>query len=160
MGSGKSTVGVLAARHAGAAFVDLDERIVAAAGVSIPEIFATEGEAGFRRRETEALLGAAEGRAVVACGGGVVLVTANVDLMRARGPVVWLDAPPEVLAARIGAGEGRPLVEGAEAGVRLRAIAAAREAAYAAAAHHRLDVARHTPEKIAEEVVRLWSAWR
>ena len=159
MGSGKSTVGVLAARRAGAAFVDLDERIVTAAGVSIPEIFAAEGEDGFRRRENEALITAAEGRAVVACGGGVVLVAANVDLMRARGPVVWLDAPPAVLAARVGAGEGRPLVDGTEVGVRLQAIATAREVAYAAAAHYRLDAARRTPEKIAEEVVRLWSAW-
>ena len=160
MGAGKSTVGVLVATRSGAGFVDLDDRIAAAAGIGIPEIFAAEGEAGFRRRETAALLEAADAGAVVACGGGVVLVEDNVRTMRERGPVVWLDATPGILAARLGGGEGRPLLAGGEVEARLRSLAAQREAAYLAAAHHRVDTVGRSPAEVAEEVTALWSGWR
>ena len=55
MGSGKTTMGLELARQMGAAFVDLDEEIVRREGMSIPEIFETQGEAGFRACETRAL---------------------------------------------------------------------------------------------------------
>ena len=73
MGSGKSTVGRALADRLGTAFIDLDERMALDAGRSIPQIFAEEGETGFRDRESAALSAlAAEPPAVVACGGGIV----------------------------------------------------------------------------------------
>ena len=70
-GAGKSTVGALAAARLGMPFVDLDGEIEKAAGMPIPRIFETEGEAGFRRRETEALRRVAlVGGQVIAAGGG------------------------------------------------------------------------------------------
>lgn len=160
MGSGKSTVGALIAARARVPFVDLDAAIVAAAGIEVPEIFATEGEAGFRERETAALLEAADAGAVVACGGGVVLAEQNVRVMRSRGPVVWLEADPAELAVRLGTGEGRPLLAGGELEARLRLIGAERAGAYAAAAHHRVGTGGREPGEIAEEVSTLWRAWR
>jgi shikimate kinase len=155
MGAGKSTVGPLVARRLGRGFVDLDEAVAAAAGRSIQAVFATEGEAGFRRREAAVLADAAGLEVVVACGGGIVVDPANVALMRRTGRVAWLAAPAEVLEARVGDGAGRPLA--GEAGAEVAARLASREAAYAAAAHWRVEVAGRTPADVAEEVVRRWS---
>ncbi|MDX1692088.1 MAG: shikimate kinase, partial [Acidimicrobiia bacterium] len=108
MGAGKTTVGWLVADRVGRPFVDLDDDVVAAAGSSIPDIFAMQGETAFRALEHAALMERAGSEAVVACGGGVVIDERNVARMRAEGVVVWLDAPAEVLRGRVGDGEGRP----------------------------------------------------
>lgn len=156
MGAGKSTVGALAAARLGLPFVDLDERVAEAAGRPVAGIFAAEGEAGFRVRETAAVMETAGHEAVVACGGGVVLAAENVARLRESGIVVWLDAPVSALAGRVGAGEDRPLLAAGRAAGCLQEIAAARAAAYAAAAHHRVHTDGRTPEETAEEVIRLW----
>ena len=155
MGAGKSAVGPVVAGRLGVPFVDLDELVAAGAGGSIDAVFAAEGEAGFRRREREAVAQAAGRAAVVACGGGVVLSPESVARMRGSGLVVWLDAPPEVLRERVGKGEGRPLLADGPGG-RLEEILEARRPAYSAAAHYRVATAGLTPEEVAEEVVRLW----
>ena len=73
MGCGKSTVGRLLAERMRLPLIDLDEEIARAAGKTIPEIFAQEGEAGFRARETAALERAlAREAGVIATGGGIV----------------------------------------------------------------------------------------
>ncbi len=139
-GSGKSVVGRrLAGRH-GATFVDLDERIEAAAGRPIPEIFAEEGEAAFRARERAAIadLGvphAGDGVArVIASGGGAVVDPRNRwQLYRGRLSV-WLDGRPEVLAQRLRRSPHvRPLIVGREPVAAVRDLATRRERFYAAA---------------------------
>jgi len=105
-GSGKSAIGRrLAARH-DATFIDLDEVIERDAGARIPEIFAAEGEAGFRARERDAIDGlgppdpSPKVRRVIAPGGGAVVDPRNRwRLYRGRVPI-WLDCRPEVLRAR------------------------------------------------------------
>lgn len=156
MGVGKTTVGPLVAARLGRPFLDLDEVIAAKAGKSIPEVFAAEGEAGFRRREAAALVAIAAGETVVACGGGIVVDPANVARLRQSGRVAWLAAPAAILAGRVKDGAGRPLAGegGREVGARL----AAREAAYEAAAHFRVETAGRTAEEVAEEVVRWWNS--
>jgi shikimate kinase len=67
MGSGKSTVGPLVAARLGLPFIDLDAEVASAAGRSVAEVFAAEGEAGFRRREAAALATVAGKAAVWAC---------------------------------------------------------------------------------------------
>ena len=101
---------MLAARL-GYDFLDLDALVAARAGLSIPEIFAREGEPAFRRREREMLL-AVSGRPgqILATGGGVVLDPANVAALRAGGLVVWLTASLPAILARVGRGDGRPLL--------------------------------------------------
>jgi shikimate kinase/3-dehydroquinate synthase len=139
-GSGKTAVGRrLAARHE-ATFVDLDVEIEAAAGMTIPEIFAAEGEAGFRRRERQAVvaLGAADPapnlRRVISPGGGAILDPRNRwSLFRGR-VVAWLDVRPEVLAQRLRRSPTvRPLVQGGDPLRRIRDLAAERERFYGAA---------------------------
>lgn len=97
-GAGKSTVGALAAARLGMPFVDLDQEIERAAGMPIPRIFETEGEAGFRRRETEALRRVAlAGGQVIAAGGGIVKSAENRELLRMNCVVVHITRPLEAL---------------------------------------------------------------
>ncbi len=114
MGAGKTAVGRALAALLDLPFVDCDSRISAAEGRSIPEIFGDVGEAGFRRLESEMLsaLLAENAPTVIATGGGVVLAEQNRSLLRSRAVVCWLAAKPSSLAARVGAGRGRPLLEG------------------------------------------------
>jgi chorismate synthase len=110
-GAGKSTVGALVAQALGLPFVDLDREIEREAGVAIPEIFAREGEAGFRRREQAALERAAAGaRAVIALGGGAETRRTARDVLRRTGDVLWLHAPVAILAARLAGDAVRPLL--------------------------------------------------
>jgi shikimate kinase len=154
MGSGKSTVGARLAAATDRRFVDLDDAIEAEAGLTIPEIFELEGEAGFRAREHEAMAAvlAATEPLVLATGGGAVLRPANRDLMREHGVVVWLRATPATLAARVGDGAGRPLLASPVAGDdvegRLTALSADRAEAYEAAAHETVDVDGADPDEI------------
>ena len=109
--SGKSTLGKALAERLGADFVDLDERIVAEAGMSIPEIFKTRGEATFRDLESNVLREVVSGPKVVSLGGGTLLRDENRALCEENGTVFCIDTPSdEELARRIGAAPGsRPL---------------------------------------------------
>jgi shikimate kinase len=116
MGAGKSTVGTRLAQHLGWRFVDLDERIEANAGISIPEFFERHGEFVFRQLEAEQLR-AALGRAVefrestvLALGGGTYAQPGAPEFLRNFGvPVIWLDTPIDVLLSRCMTMSGRPL---------------------------------------------------
>ena len=140
-GSGKSAVGRRLARRHEADFIDLDESIEAEAGARVPEIFAEEGEAGFRIRERAAIaaLGPADRdlrlRRVVATGGGAVIDPRNRwRLYRGRVPI-WIDGRPEVLGQRLRRSPTvRPLIASSPDPIgMLRSLAAARERFYAAA---------------------------
>ena len=97
MGCGKSTVGRLAAEKLGLAFVDTDERIERASGRTIPEIFASEGEEGFRARELDVSRALArEGGLVIACGGGLPLRPDAMAPLKETGLVFWLCRDPGV----------------------------------------------------------------
>ncbi len=115
MGSGKSSVGRELARRTGAEFVDADEWIERKAGRPIRTLFAEEGEPAFRERERAALreILAVKGR-VVAAGGGAFLQEENRKLMRAYGPVVYLEASPGTVLRRLARDSKRPLLQGAD----------------------------------------------
>ena len=124
---GKSTLPP-AGKQLGRPLVDLDEEIVKADGRSIPDIFAAEGEEGFRAKEAAqiARFGKEKGL-VLSCGGGAVKRTENVRALRQNGVVLFIDRPVEALAV----GGNRPLSSSAEA---LRTMEAQRRPLYLAAA--------------------------
>lgn len=129
MGAGKSTVGAALAPLVGLPLVDLDAEIERRAGQRVPSLFAARGEAGFRELEAEALRETlAAGPCVLACGGGAPIQPGAMEALKAWGLVVWLHAPMDVLRARVGAGEGRPMW-----GPGVEALAAARAPRYAEA---------------------------
>ena len=137
MGAGKSAVGRPLADALGYRFVDADTVLEGAAGRTIPEIFASEGEAQFRQLET-AVLGQISGwhSLVVATGGGVVTRPENWGHMR-QGVVVWLDAPAQLLLTRLGSDPTpRPLLQVDDPGSRLRQLLAERQPLYAQADLH------------------------
>jgi shikimate kinase / 3-dehydroquinate synthase len=139
-GSGKSAVGRRLAHRHGASFVDLDEAIEKAAGRSIPDIFADDGEPAFRALERAAVaeLGSAVRdpaiRRVVATGGGAVVDPRNRWLLyRGRVPI-WLDVRPEVLAQRLRRSPNvRPLIQGRDPMGTIRDLARDRAPYYSAA---------------------------
>ncbi|MDZ4288508.1 MAG: shikimate kinase [Prosthecobacter sp.] len=115
MGSGKSTVGRQVAHMLGFPMLDTDAMIVETAQCTIPEIFAREGEAGFRKREStvlRSLLGCRHH--VIATGGGIVTQERNRPLLTHLGFVTWLEADPALLARRTAANNDRPLLRGEE----------------------------------------------
>lgn len=162
-GSGKSTVGRVLAARLGRAFVDADVVLEADAGLSIADIFAAEGEGGFRDRETATLRKLAAGSpAVIATGGGIVLRPENRDLLRSSGFVVWLTADPELLWNRIAydpnTAARRPNLTAAGGLAEVRQLLAAREPLYRDTAHFVVDAAR-SPEEVAADILPEWEAW-
>ena len=126
--SGKSTVGRLLADKLGKRFIDLDEEIVKADGRSIPDIFAAEGEDGFRARESaQTARFAKEGRQLLSCGGGIIKRGENLRALHQNGVVLFIDRPLDALTV----GGGRPLSSSPEA---LRQMEAERRPLYLAAA--------------------------
>jgi 3-dehydroquinate synthetase/shikimate kinase len=139
-GSGKSAVGRRLAHRHDAPFVDLDDHIERKAGRSIPDIFAEDGEAAFRRLERDAVVGLGPAdpepriRRVIATGGGAVVDPRNRwTLFRGRLPI-WLDGRPEVLAQRLRRSPNvRPLIAGRDPMGTIRSLAHERERFYAPA---------------------------
>jgi shikimate kinase len=153
-GAGKSTVGVALAHRLGRPLVDIDALVVAAAGRSIADLFAAEGEAAFREREAAALAAALAGPAcVLATGGGIVLRPANRALLTTQAFVVWLDAPDTVILDRLAAhAERRPLLE-ADPAARLAALRRDRSALYAAVAQLTIDTTALSPQAVVERII-------
>ena len=138
MGTGKSAAGRVLAASLGFGFVDTDDLVREGAGRDIPAIFGKEGEAGFRRREREAIASLADRTGlVIATGGGAVVDPENTAALRRLGPLVWLRARPETILARVGGAETRPMLAGARGREatrrRIEELLASREGAYATA---------------------------
>ncbi|MEO0444543.1 MAG: shikimate kinase [Verrucomicrobiota bacterium] len=112
MGTGKTTVGQKVAKSLGYQFVDTDALVEEVEGRSIPDIFAQEGEEGFRGKETEVLQRALQqDHAVISTGGGAVLRKENRKLIQEGGFCVWLTASAEDILERVMMNTNRPLLQ-------------------------------------------------
>jgi len=115
MGCGKTSVGRTVANMLGFQFLDTDHLIIEEAGRPIPAIFASEGEAGFRLRESAALRRLIGRRhCVIATGGGIITQARNRPLLQHLGFITWLEADPELLARRTAGNNDRPLLRGGD----------------------------------------------
>lgn len=158
MGSGKSSVGLELARLLGRRFVDLDGEIVESEGMPIDEYFARYGEAGFRRREMQALKdvldrdlatgGAEASGLVLALGGGTLESPEAEAILRERGGVVYLEVEARTAWERA-RGDARPLAQDPDT---FEALLASRRAAYERAADWIVPVGERGTAELAREI--------
>jgi shikimate kinase len=153
MGSGKSTAGRHLARQLGYRFLDADSSVEQVAGRPIPEIFASDGEAEFRRLEAAVLNQIASWHSlVVATGGGVVSQPQNWGQLH-QGVVIWLDAPEALLLQRLRADPTpRPLMEAPDPAARLAELLEQRRPLYAQADLHIQQDGR-PPDQVAAQIL-------
>ncbi|HEX3393260.1 MAG TPA: bifunctional shikimate kinase/3-dehydroquinate synthase [Acidimicrobiales bacterium] len=153
MGAGKTTVGQTLAGRRGWDFLDSDAQIEARTGRTVNEIWTADGEPAFRRIESDVLATALahERPVVVAAAGGVVLDPVNRAALGRHGPVVWLRARSQTLAARVGSGNHRPLLDDDPAGV-LSRLVVDRADLYAEVADVIVDIDGLAPDEIADRV--------
>ncbi len=153
MGAGKTTVGRLLAHQLGYGFCDTDAVIEQVARKTINQIFADDGEDAFRQLESQVLAQvSAETRLTIATGGGIVMRRFNWSYLR-HGLVVWLDAPVEVLIARLGNDTTRPLLQEANPAQVLQRLVDQRRSLYAQADLHIPISAEDTAEQIASRIL-------
>lgn len=167
-GCGKSSTGRELAERLGLPFLDLDNIIESRTGRTIPDLFATEGEAFFRTKEQEALTAVLAGHedGVLALGGGTVMTPACADLVRRQTCCFYLKVRPETLCARLsacGQTENRPLLTAAgrqpdALRKRMETLLADREPAYVAAARHVIISDGLSPAETAEKIGIIFAA--
>lgn len=154
MGAGKTSVGKALAARLGIPFVDTDALIERAAGRTIADIFAHDGEAAFRALETQTLAALdAASPAVYATGGGIVTRDENWPLLKRLGRVVHLHAAAEVLFERVRGESHRPLLKTAAPRETFNELFALREALYGQA-DLTVDTDGKAPAAIVDEIVR------
>ena len=156
MGAGKTTIGRGLARSLGREFLDLDHEIEARCGVSIPTIFDIEGEAGFRRRETQVLEEVTLRRAVVlATGGGAVVAPENQTLLRSRGIVLYLKAGSDELFRRVAKDKNRPMLLTTNPKARIVELLRQREPIYEQLADYTVETGHGSIHTVLDAVARL-----
>jgi shikimate kinase len=149
MGTGKSSVGRMAAEQLQFTFIDTDELIESETGKSVAEIFTQQGEAAFRKYERDVVqaLGARR-QTVIATGGGLVIDPANMASLKSHALVVCLWASPETIWERVQAQTHRPLLQTPDPQARIRELLEQRGPAYRQA-----DILLHTGFRSTKEVV-------
>ncbi len=131
MGSGKTTMGRVLAKHLDKEFVDSDEEIQHRTGVTIPHIFDVEGEQGFRQRESSVIADLLRREnLILATGGGAVLMDQNRAAMRQNGIVIYLKASVHDLWQRTRHDRNRPLLQTDDPHARLAELFQQRGALY------------------------------
>lgn len=156
-GSGKSTIGPLLAQLVKMSFVDTDEIITRKARRSISEIFRLEGEAGFRKREAEAIWEIGPQKpAVVACGGGAILEAGNRIAMQGSGTRIYLRVPLEILEARLRDKKDRPLLAQGSMTSTLADQLANRETWYQES-EIQVEAGDGSPTQVAQRIFEKWT---
>jgi shikimate kinase len=161
-GSGKTTVGRLLGQQIGWPFLDADDVLEAQAGRTVAEVFAVEGEAGFRDRESAVLCDLATRRQhVIATGGGVVLRDENRRVLQATGFGVWLTGSPETCFNRFRADPAtrsrRPALTGLIGLAEVERLSREREPLYREVAHVVVDTENQSPEEVVSTILSAWA---
>jgi shikimate kinase len=156
MGSGKSTVGKRIAQQLGYEFADSDDLVASTAGKSVRDIFSEDGEAVFRKIESDAIRSVlADGKSpiVFATGGGAVISSENRKIISDHAlHVVWLDASVDDLVVRTKSGAARPLLDG-DASKTLQSLSDQRSAWYEEVATLRIDTRGKSVTKVCSAVL-------
>lgn len=155
MGAGKSTIGLLLSKTLKIPFVDIDHEIEARAGADIPWIFEKEGEAGFRKRESNLLAELSKRQGMVlATGGGAILSEQNRLILKSAGVVVYLAASIEQQLARTAKDKHRPLLQTQNPREVLTKLMAQREPLYKQIAQVIVTTDRRSPRLVVKEILQ------
>jgi shikimate kinase len=159
MGAGKSTIGRRLAARLRLPFVDADTEIEAAAGMSIPEIFATHGELYFRDGEARVIARLLDGGpSVLATGGGAFMREDTRGRIRDKAVSIWLKADADIILRRVKRRVDRPLLQTADPAATIARLLEERHPVY-----QRADItiaSREVPhEKIVEECIAALHVW-
>ena len=154
MGTGKTAVGQVLAGRLHRQLIEVDALIEKMAGKTIPDIFRNDGEIYFRELEIAAVKQAAAGeKQVIACGGGVVLNTINIERLRAAGVIINLTAAPRVILKRTAAAGGsRPLLNVAQPLARIHELKKFRRPFYDRAADITINTSKLSVETVAGQI--------
>lgn len=156
MGAGKTAVGRAVALRLAAPFLDSDTEIEAAANLSVPEIFQRDGEAFFRKRETEVIRRLMQTqRVILSTGGGAYLALVNRETIGENGVAVWLDAPLDLLWNRVRHKDTRPLLRTSNPRATLAGIFEVRTPVYKLAELHVQCAAGLSIDAMAERVIEV-----
>lgn len=160
MGVGKSTVGRRLAARLGLGFVDADEEIEKAAGMSVAEIFDRYGEPHFRDGERRVIARLMDGAPkVIATGGGAFMQDETRRLILDAATAIWLDADIDILVDRVARRDSRPLLKNRDPRVVLTELAAIRNPIYALAPIHVKSIA--APHEVAvDRIMEQLTAWQ
>lgn len=154
-GAGKTTIGKLLASEIHKTFYDIDAQIETHTGVDIPWIFDVEGEAGFRRRETEMIDELSQKSDVIlATGAGAVLADDNRRYLSSRGVVVYLKASVEEQLERTHDDRHRPLLQTGEPAETLSAMREQRTPIYEEICDYAFDTDGKAAKVVAQEIVK------
>ena len=155
MATGKSTLGRRLAKRIGYRFIDTDAEIEKRSGQAIAEIFETQGEASFRRLESELVKElAGQQRLVIATGGGLVMNPENVAALEKTGRIICLTAPPEEILARVTRQkQTRPLLLHPDPQRKIIELLHQRAAVYRQ--FPQLDTSRLPPDELIGELLKL-----
>lgn len=155
MGCGKTTVGKIVAEKTGRTFVDMDLLIERNEGITVPEIFARQGEERFRRLEREAAASLSQNHGfVIATGGGTLLDAENAAALKGNGVVILLDAGLSTIRSRLEGDATRPLLALPDRDEAMRRLYGERIDTYRAVADYTVP-ADSTPEAVAEQLAAL-----
>ena len=153
MGTGKSVVGRVIAQKLEFHFIDTDDVIEQTSKAKISDIFAEHGEVYFRDLESQAVKSVALMKnQVVATGGGVVLRSSNIDLLRTGGPIFCLNATPKAIWDRVRSSRSRPLLRGPEPLKKIETLLDKR-APYYALADHQIETTGVAVDRVADEII-------
>lgn len=161
MGAGKTSVGLAYAGRHGIPVVDTDQLIEMTSGMSVSDIFATQGEEVFRKKETRMLknlLDTEESerkKTVISVGGGLPMRPENRELLKELGTVIYLRVSPDTVVARLSGDTTRPLLRGDDADKKVTELLSLREPYYRSAAHGEIDVDGKEISRIVDEIERL-----
>lgn len=156
MGSGKSTVGKIISDEMFLNFFDTDEEIESRTGASIDWIFDLEGEAGFRKRESDILNEMVEKNSIVlSTGGGIILSDNNRELLSSRGTVFYLSTPILTQVERTAKDKDRPLLKDGDPEEILTKLHNEREALYEMVSDHVVDTENKSSKEVASEIISL-----
>ncbi|MDX9972665.1 MAG: shikimate kinase [FCB group bacterium] len=155
-GTGKSSVARLLADQTGRTAVDMDDEIVQALGMPIPDFVEKEGWDRFRDVESEVCWDlSAQDNLVIATGGGVVTRPENIAALKAKGRLFWLRARPKTIVGRIRDDSNRPSLTGTKSFLEeIEHVLEARTPLYRAAAEFDIDTDDRPLQNVADDIMR------